>query len=235
MDLSKLFSDVQDLRAVEITGGDNDCAPPIKVEIKRVAETPAKREKIAKAPKAPKVEKSTVAAAEPVEVVQNAETALLFHDAIKAAGFRQATNDDGEPAFYPAPNDHKPRMLPRDAKLEENDKIAALVKFTGRYQEGKGAPTLAMQLDQASHRATVLINPSLGGEGRKPRTAPTVAGFVAGSAAANADDRFLNRLKGDQRSLMDVYAKAAKDGDKAKASATWAKIEALNAQIRAYR
>jgi len=105
--------------------------------------------------KAAKEEKK---AAEPApEKVLDAETSRIFLLAIKAAGMR--------------PNEYN--VLTRDFTKIKEDEKAALKQYCGYFAVPHG-----IQLDNASRRAKMLVNPSLGQD--RKRVDNTVRGFVAG-------------------------------------------------------
>lgn len=126
-----------------------------------------------------------------------------FLQAVKFAGFVQAKRE-GEPVFRP---DGSPVMIAGgDYSAKRKDEIAALRRFGGydpKLNHGE-------QLANAMRKARLALDPALGGDGRVKRTAPTVAGFVAGVCDHSA--KVKAHLDADLRRISESIAFYSKPG-----------------------
>ena len=152
-------------------------------------------------------------------------TATIFLLSIKRAGFRPSINPETKTIQIGA--NGAPVFL-RDASKVREDEINAVATFMGydrRQLHG-------VQLEAARRRALLLVKPYLGGDGKVKRTAPSVAGYVAGNGAEQAQDRLLGDLNAKLRVLVDLKCKTA---DKADLATLDNMIFGLHQQIDMYR
>lgn len=173
-------------------------------------ETPVKQiKRIAlgseKAVRGEKRDAKVAAALPPVEPIDAAGFLALLKIAGMVPAKRPKTGEpvvraDGTPVFvasggYPA---------------KRADEVTALRRF-GMY-DAKGDH--GAQLAAATRKARMALDPSLGGDGKVPRTAPTVAGYVAGVYDATA--RTIGTLKAEIRLLSDLVSIYSVPGTAAK-------------------
>lgn len=189
MDLSTLLSDTDSLLATMIKGGENIESPKVTVQPAKPA-----KEKPAKAAKAA----SKVATVEPtIEKSIDLGTvigATAFTARLRECGLRPVMGDNGAIKL----NDRGVPILVRQSREVRNDQIA-LLKECGIDPRDFGSA-----LASAERRATMTLRPSVG-EDRKARTAPTVAGFVAG--VCDPSQRLLSDLRAKLRAMVDLKCK----------------------------
>jgi len=221
MDLSTLLSTADSLLAAKIEGGE-DLSSPVVVKVEKTM-SKAEAAKIAKGPTAERL-KVAPAVLPPVSFVPCYTTATIFLLSIKRAGFRPSINPETNETRI-GPNG--PIML-RDSSKVREDEINAIALFMGYNRK----EVHGVQLEAARRRALLLVKPYLGGDGKVSRTAPTVAGYVAGNGAEQAPKRLLADLEAKLRVCVDLKCKTA---DKADLALIDTMIDSLHKQIDQYR
>jgi hypothetical protein len=222
MDILSLLGATDTLFASKIQGGE-DIAPPVVVKVESVV-SKAEAKRIANGP-TPERAKHAPAVLPPVEFVPCYTTATIFLLSIKRAGFRPVI--DTATSEIRLGNNGAPILL-RDAGKVRDDEVNAIAIFMGYDRK----TIHGVQLEAARRRAMILVKPYLGGDGKVKRTAPSVAGYVAGSGAAHAPDRLLADLNAKLRVCVDLKCKTA---DKADLAVIDAMIDGLHKQIETYR
>jgi len=155
--------------------------------------------KSAEAPQAADAPKSPIVVAEPLPPL----TAEGFMRAIKLAGWRQRKHPKtGEPVV----NEHgAPVLGPTTDDAKRADERAALVRFGGFDKQTPHGT----QVSNAMRRAKLALDSSLGGDGKVKRSAPTVAGVVAG--ACNQAEKVRLHLEADLRAAIATVANLSRD------------------------
>lgn len=138
-----------------------------------------------------------------------------FLAAVKVAGFRprkhaaDATLPDGRKVAagdVVTRPDGTPVLGPTSYAEKRSDEIAALRRFGGYDAKQDHGAILAA----AVRRAKLALDGALGGDGKVPRTPPTVAGYVKGACDHNA--KVVAHLEADVRSLVEQVAFFSKPG-----------------------